>query len=118
MVSNDSLVLVELTLWQSKIQRCEKIPNNGLKALDICNKEIYPNNFVLLKVLCTLPVPTSSNERMFSTLKIVKTYLRNTMSKNRLNGLAILVVHKNITIDLEEVINELALKPRKVDLLL
>lgn len=81
MVSNDSLVLVELKLWQSKIQRCEKIPNTGFEALDICNKDIYPNIYVLLKVLCTLPVSTSSPERMFSTLKRVKTYLRNTMSE-------------------------------------
>lgn len=29
-----------------------------------------------------------------------------------------LAIHKNITIDSEEVINELALKPRRVDLLL
>ncbi|KAL4153370.1 hypothetical protein QTP88_001203 [Uroleucon formosanum] len=81
MVSNDSLVLVELELWQSKIQRCEKIPNTGLEALDICNKDIYPNMYVLLKVLCTLPVSASSPERMFLTLKRVKTYLRNTMSE-------------------------------------
>ena len=73
MVSNDSLV--ELKLWRTKIQRSERIPNTGFEALDICN------NYFLLKVLCTLPVSTSSPERMFSTLKRVKTYLRNTMSE-------------------------------------
>ncbi|XP_060845934.1 52 kDa repressor of the inhibitor of the protein kinase-like [Rhopalosiphum padi] len=107
-----------IKFYSPMIQRCEKIPNTGLEALDICNKDIYPNIYVLLKVLCTLPVTTSSPERMFSTLKRVKTYLRNTMSENLLNGLAMLAIHKNITIDPEEVINELALKPRRVDLLL
>ncbi|XP_060880568.1 uncharacterized protein LOC132952308 [Metopolophium dirhodum] len=61
MVSNDSLV--ELKLWRTKIQRSERIPNTGLEALDICNKDIYPNIYFLLKVLCTLPVSTSSPER-------------------------------------------------------
>lgn len=78
-VSNDSLV--ELKLWQSKIKRHGKIPNTGLEALDICNQDIYPNIYFLLKVLCTLPVSTSSPERTFSTLKRVKTYLRNKMSE-------------------------------------
>ncbi|XP_025408107.1 zinc finger MYM-type protein 1-like [Sipha flava] len=56
-------------------------------------------------MLCTLPVSTSSSGRMFSTLKRVKTYLRNTMSENPLNGLAMLAVHKNVKIDTEEVLN-------------
>jgi len=66
-------------------------------------------------VLYTLPVSTSLLERMFSTLKRVKTYLRNTMSENRLNGLDILAVHKNIKVDAEKVLNELALKPHRLD---
>ncbi|XP_025407145.1 52 kDa repressor of the inhibitor of the protein kinase-like, partial [Sipha flava] len=98
-------------LWCTKIQRSRKIPNTGLEALNICNKDIYPNIYFLFKVLCTLPVSTSLLERMFSTLKRVKTYLRNTMSENRLNGLDILAVHKNIKVDAEKVLNELALKP-------
>ncbi|KAF0755846.1 52 kDa repressor of the inhibitor of the protein kinase-like [Aphis craccivora] len=96
MVSNDSLV--ELKLWRIKIQRSERIPNTGLEALDILS--------------------TSLPERMFSTLKRVKTYLRNTMSENRLNGLAMLFVHRNVNVNPEEVLNELTLRPRRVDLLL
>jgi len=55
--------------------------NQLLEALDIYNKDIYPNIYYLLKVLCTLPVSTSSPERMFSTMNRVETYLRNTMSE-------------------------------------
>ena len=80
MVSNDSLVEWK-KLWCTKIQRSRKIPNTGLEALNICNKDIYPNIYFLFKELCTLPVSTSLLERMFSTLKRVKTYLRNTMSE-------------------------------------
>jgi len=64
----------ELKLWKRK---CEKLPKSGLQALIMCDEQIYPNIFLLLKILCTLPVSTTSPERMFSTLKRVKTYLRN-----------------------------------------
>jgi hypothetical protein len=36
---------------------------------------------MLLKILCTLPISTATPERMFSNLKRVKTYLRNTMKE-------------------------------------
>jgi len=38
--------------------------------------------------------------------------------QNRLNGLAMLAFHRNVKVDPEEVLNELALRPRRVDLLL
>jgi hypothetical protein len=38
--------------------------------------------------------------------------------QNRLNGLAMLGVHKNVKINAEEVLDELALKPHRVYLLL
>lgn len=57
------------------------IPKTGIDALTECNKEIYPNIYLLLKILCTLPVSTTTPERMFSALKRVKTYLRNTMTE-------------------------------------
>jgi len=68
---------------------------------------------------------------MFS-FKRIKTYLKNSMFEvrikktflcivikhDRLNGLTMLAVHKNVHIDSEEIINELAKKPRKLDLIL
>jgi hypothetical protein len=40
------------------------------------------------------------------------------ISQKRLNGPAMLAVHKNVKTDPEEVLNEFLLKPRIVDLLL
>lgn len=67
----------------------------GSKPLDalkfICEKgmeSIFPNVFVALRVLLTLPVTVSSGERSFSKLKLIKNYLRSTMTQDRLNGLA------------------------------
>jgi len=46
---------------KTEIKLSERIPNTGLEALDICNKDIYPNIYFLLKMLCTLPDITSVN---------------------------------------------------------
>ena len=40
----------------------------------------------------TLPVTAATAERSFSKLKIIKTYLRSTMSQERLDGLAIISI--------------------------
>ncbi|XP_034044861.1 zinc finger MYM-type protein 1-like [Thalassophryne amazonica] len=50
-------------------------------------KEIYPNIWVALRIAATIPVTVASAERSFSKLKLIKNYLRSTMSQERLNGL-------------------------------
>ena len=40
----------------------------------------------------TIPVTVASCERSFSKLKIIKNYLRSTMSQERLSGLALLSI--------------------------
>lgn len=50
----------------------------------------------VLKILVTIPMTTSETERCFSTLKLIKTYLRNTMSEDRLTALAMLSIEKSM----------------------
>jgi hypothetical protein len=73
-------VFVELKLWRKEI---EKRGDNGalksaIRGLDACDGILYPSVNRLLTILCTLPVTTCTPERSFSTLKRIKTYLRNT----------------------------------------
>ncbi|XP_060849735.1 52 kDa repressor of the inhibitor of the protein kinase-like [Rhopalosiphum padi] len=97
----------ELKLWKRKwcdkpiLERSPEI----LEAYSNCNKNFFPNISFLLKVLATLPVTTVTPERTFSTLKRIKNYLRNATGEDRLTGLALLSVHRNIVVDPEEVIN-------------
>jgi len=42
---------------------------------------------------------SSESERLFSTLKRIKTYLRNPIADNRLNGLTALNIHQEIKVD-------------------
>ncbi|KAJ8406422.1 hypothetical protein AAFF_G00299960 [Aldrovandia affinis] len=42
-------------------------------------KEVYPNMWVALRIAVTIPVTVAAAERSFSSLKLIKTYLRSTM---------------------------------------
>jgi len=57
-------------------------------------------------------VSVASGERSFSRLKLIKTYLRSTMSQERLSGLAILSIEKDVTekIDYKNLIKSFAEK--------
>ena len=44
---------------------------------------------------------------------MLKSYLRSTMKEGRLNGLASLLIHKDIPLDIEAVINEFGSKNRR-----
>ena len=50
--------------------------------------------FKLTKLILVLPATNATNERTFSLLKLVKSYLRSTMKQSRLNHL-ILNAYKN-----------------------
>ena len=57
-----------------------------------------------------MPVTVASAERSFSKLKLLKNYLRSTMSQERLNGLATLCIEKRLLdkIDIDTIIDDFA----------
>jgi len=63
----------------------------------------FPNACIAYRILLTIPVTVASAERSFSKLKLIKTYLRSTMSQDRLNGLAMLSIEKNMLEQLDYV---------------
>lgn len=46
-------------------------------------QDIFPNLWIALRLLLTLPVTVASGERSFYKLKLIKTYLRSTMANER-----------------------------------
>ena len=79
-----------------------------MEALTVYNQDIYPNVFRLVQLLATLTVSTAANERSFSTLKRKKMCLRSTTAGMRLNGLAMMTVHREEEIDVQMVISDLS----------
>ena len=59
----------------------------------------FPRLSFLLQLALTLPVSTASCERTFSCIEHVKTYLRTTMTSERLNGLALMTIENELTRD-------------------
>lgn len=76
----------------------------------------------LLKIIMTTPMNTAEPERCFSTLKRLKTFLRNSMTNDRLNALAMMSINRDFVHEIpnfdEKVLETfVALKNRRMDFL-
>lgn len=71
-------------------------------------KALYPGVDALLRLLLVVPATSCTAERSFSKLRILKTWLRSTMSQQRLNHASVCYVHSELlrTIALSEIVNE------------
>ena len=90
------------------------------KVLAVTNKTVFHNLFVLFQIGVTLPVTSVVCERSISTLPFIKNDLRSTMTNDRLNGLALMYVHRNLTkqLDLDEIVDNFAREhPRRMEFL-
>jgi hypothetical protein len=76
------------------------LPDGILSAMEIFEHvrdlNCYSNVSIVYRILFTMSVTVASAERSFSKLKLLKNYLRLTMTQDRLNGLAILCIQKKL----------------------
>jgi hypothetical protein len=90
------------------------LPDSSMSAPEILkfvmDADFYSNVSVAYRILLTVPVTVASAEKSFSKLKLLKNYLRLTMSQAMLNGLAMCSIEKDIldTIDLNTVLHDFA----------
>lgn len=106
----------EALLWQQKWIGRKERPFTFIDSLNFCEESAFPNIHTILQICATLPVSVATAERSFSTLKRIKTYLRNSMGQIRLNGLALMSIHRDIKIEINEVLNIFKEKNRKMSL--
>uniref|UniRef100_A0A673B110 HAT C-terminal dimerisation domain-containing protein n=1 Tax=Sphaeramia orbicularis TaxID=375764 RepID=A0A673B110_9TELE len=68
--------------------------------------DLYSNLSIALCLLLTLPVIVASGQRSFSALKHIKSYLRSSMSQERLRGLALISTERNVrkSLNMEDVV--------------
>ncbi|KAK9674251.1 hypothetical protein RND81_12G221200 [Saponaria officinalis] len=93
------------------------MPNKIMGPISILNYikqagNCFPNAEIAYRILLTIPVTVASAERSFSKLKLLKSYLRSTMSQERLNGLAMIAIENNLldTVTYDELIDDFAAK--------
>ena len=80
-----------------------------------CDSDVFPNINVLLRIACTLPITSVETERENSVLKNLKTYLRSTMSNERLTGLALMKIHFQHEMDFDRIVISFATRqPRRM----
>ncbi|XP_025412523.1 uncharacterized protein LOC112684990, partial [Sipha flava] len=59
-------------------------------------EQIFSETFKLIRIIATIPMTSAEAERSFSTLKRIKTFLRNSMAEERLTALAMLSIEKKM----------------------
>ena len=88
----------EIEVFRSFIARQDESQLDTLiDVLDVIDKDIFPDVYNLYQILMTIPQMLCKVERMFSSVKRIKTRLRSQMTTVRLNNLALLSIEKDIT---------------------
>ena len=130
-------LLQELELWKDVSYRRQNIPScmhdcyypfepdnhaallvsskqsrssNLLPALRACRKQQFPNVHTILHTMTVWPLTSCEAERSISGLRRLKSYLRSTITGERMNGLALLAVHRCISVSVKETIDAFASK--------
>ena len=81
-------------------------------------RKTFPNIYIILRILATIPVTSCECERAVSVLRRLKTYLRNKMSGDRLNGLSLMTIHRDIKLNYEQILTKFARdNPRRMELI-
>ncbi|XP_039050204.1 uncharacterized protein LOC120191298 [Hibiscus syriacus] len=94
----------------------EMLPKEMMGAMDILRFlkrfNCFPNVTIAYRILFNIPVTVASAERSFSKLKLLKSYLRTTMTQERLNGLALISIESDILedVDIETFIDDFVSK--------
>ena len=87
---------------------------NLFKAIDA--SPFLPNLNTIFRILLTMPVSSATCERSFSTLRRLKNYMRNSMGNDRLSDLALLNIHQDIEVDLDQFLKDFDDGSRRIDL--
>ncbi|GMH44532.1 hypothetical protein BSKO_12484 [Bryopsis sp. KO-2023] len=112
---------VEIDRWQRKWRVVKEeggvLPSKVPDTLAQCNRMAYPSIHTILQILLIIPVTTASVERANSSLKFVNTALRSTMTNLRLNALLRLLIHREVDLNFDEIIDSYARSyPRRMKL--
>ena len=96
-------LLSELKYWKSSHSK-DLTVTNLIECLRCCDSDVFPNIYELLCLGCVAPVSSCEAERSFSGLRRIKTHLRNSMTVERLAGLALMHIHHSVEIELDVVL--------------
>ena len=107
--------LPDLATWRPEIARWrmkfhdgfENIPISLQQSLSYAHEDFYPNIRRIFIILLTLPVTGVCCERSFSSLRKLRTWERAAMGEERLCGLAMLHVHRDMNVSRENILRRI-----------
>ncbi|VFQ87752.1 unnamed protein product [Cuscuta campestris] len=104
---------IELKVLREKLPK-EKLGAGGILHL-LKMMGSLPNAFIAYRILLTNPITLASAERSFSKLKLIKSYLRSTMPREKLNGLALVSIESKALeeIEIDTLVDDFASKCAK-----
>ena len=93
--------------WEDEIAMGKKMPHTIQSTLLYIKPKVswFPNIKTILVLIATCPGTSVASERSFSKLRLLKTYVRSTMSNDRLTGLALVNSHRGIGLDIKELMD-------------
>ena len=87
----------ELFRWSNHWKRQEAMPDESVASIIASHADgiFFPNIPELLKILAVLPIGSTEAERSFSCLRRLHTWLRSTMTTDRLSDLSVIAMYGN-----------------------
>jgi hypothetical protein len=109
---------VDITYLQSELPMFHRHAKERLTSLTqvatharALNKEVrdlFPSVMALIRLLLLCPASSAEAERSFSSLRRLKTWLRSTMTQERLNSVAVCHIHQDLLdrIDMDAIMRD------------
>lgn len=95
----------------------DNLPSSIAETIKICDQAYFPNIYVLLQIAATIPPTSCECERSFSALRRLNTFNRACMGQKRLSALALIHIHYDKELNLDDAVDIFAkLHPRRMDL--
>ena len=94
--------------------RREELPSTPHKTIKKVDKNTFPLIYKILKLLMLIAA-AATIERAHSSLKFLKNDLRFIMSEDRMNAFTLLYIHKDLSLNYDQIIDDSARRnPRKM----
>ena len=118
-MASPELLPAEISRWKARyLPMPEDLrPASPAQAIADCDRDSFPNIFSLLQIACTIPVTSCECERSASALRRLHNYMRACVTTDRLSSLALLHIHYDAVVDVDEAVSLFArLHPRRLQL--
>ena len=100
------------TNYPAMKNKCQHDVLGLVKGFSPAEKTMLSEVMKMVRLLLVMPATNAISERLFSTMRCIKTYLRSTMLQERLNAIMLLHVHIDLTdeLDLKSISNQFVCK--------